>query len=56
MPWPYIQTVSKKDDPCLQRHEPLGVKNIYKVFDIKNVKVRLHGHDRNASVNKYLMN
>ena len=50
-----IQTVSKKDDPCSQRHELLGVKNIYKEFDSKNVKVRLHGHDRNASVNKYLM-
>ena len=50
-----IQTVSKKDDPCSQRHELIGVKNIYKDLDSKNIKVRLHGHDRNASVNKYLM-
>ena len=50
-----VQTVSKKDDPCSQRHELYGVKNIYKSFESKNIKVRLHGHDRNPSVNKYLM-
>ena len=50
-----IQTVSKKDDPCSQRHELIGVKNIYQELESKNVKVRLHGHDRNASVNKYLL-
>ena len=31
----------------------MGVKNIYKELERKkNVKVRMHGHDRNASVNK----
>ena len=50
-----IQTVTKKDAPYSQRHEIIGVKNIYKEFESKNVKVRLHGHDRNASVNKYLL-
>lgn len=50
-----VQTVSKKDDPCSQRHELYGLKNIYKSFESKNIKVRLHGHDRNPSVNKYLM-
>ena len=50
-----VQTVSKKDDPCSQRHELYGVKNIYKSFESKNIKVSLHGHDRNPSVNKNLM-
>ena len=49
-----IQTVTRSDEPISQRHELVGVKNIYKNFDSQNVKVRIHGHDRNSSVNKYL--
>ena len=32
----------------------MGVKTIYKELESKNVKVRMHGNDRNASVNKHL--
>ena len=49
-----IQTVTRSDEPISQRHELIGVKNMYKDFDSQNVKVRIHGHDRNSSVNKYL--
>ena len=49
-----IQTVTRSDEPISQRHELVGVKNMYKDFESQNVKVRIHGHDRNSSVNKYL--
>ena len=49
-----IQTVTRSDEPISQRHELVGVKKMYKDFDRQNVKVRIHGHDRNSSVNKYL--
>ena len=48
------QEISKQDDPISQRHELIGVKKMYQEFDNKNVSVRIHGHDRNSSVNKYL--
>ena len=49
-----IQTVTRADEPISQRHELTGIKSIYKSLDSQNVKVRIHGHDRNSSVNKYL--
>ena len=49
-----VQTISKKDEAVSQRHELHGVKKMYKEFDSKKVKIRIHGHDRNSSVNKYL--
>ena len=48
------QVISKQDDPISQRHELVGVKRIYQEFENKNVSIRMHGHDRNSSVNKYL--
>ena len=48
------QVISKQDDPISQRHELVGVKKMYQEFETKNVSVRIHGHDRNSSVNKYL--
>ena len=33
-----IQTVSKKDDPCSQRHELIGVKNIKKTWIVRMSK------------------
>lgn len=46
--------VSRDDDTCSQRHELLGTKKLYENFDVKNVKIRRHGHDRNASINKFV--
>ncbi len=48
------KTVTKKDDQISQRHELFGVKEMYKDFERKGIKVNTHGHDRNSSVNKYL--
>ena len=49
-----IETVTKADDLCSQRHEMLGVKRIYEHFDSQNISVERHGHDNNASVTKYV--
>ena len=48
------QMISKQDDPITQNHELIGVKKMYQEFDNKNISVRIHRHDRNSSVNKYL--
>ena len=46
--------VRREDDSCLQRHEMVGTKKLYENLDAKIVSVRRHGHDRNASVNKFI--
>ena len=46
--------VRREDDTCSQRHEMVGTKKLYENFDSQNVSVRRHGHDRNASVNKFI--
>lgn len=48
--------ISKDDDPITQRHELIGVKRIYdKLDNIEGgIYVKMHGHDRNMSVNKFL--
>lgn len=48
--------ISKNDDPITQRHEMIGVKCIYEKMDNTEggLYVRVHGHDRNMSVNKYI--
>ena len=46
--------ISKQDDPISQRHELIGVKKMNQEFDNKTVSVRIHGHDRNSSINKCL--
>lgn len=48
------QTITKKDEQTSQRHELVGVKSMYKDFENKNIKIRMHVHGRNSSVNKYL--
>ncbi|MES9884387.1 MAG: hypothetical protein ABW185_26365 [Sedimenticola sp.] len=47
-------TVTKDDDSVSQRHELYGVRQLYQEFDNYGLSVHVHGHDRNASVNKYL--
>lgn len=49
-----VETVTRTDERISQRHELVGVKNMYKTFDSENIQIRIHGHDRNSSVNKYL--
>lgn len=52
--------VTKTDDQCSQRHELIGTKRLYQYFDSDipsiggPVRVHIHAHDRNASVNKYI--
>ena len=50
--------VTKDDDPCSQRHEMYGTQKLYEHFDTclggDGVHIRCHGHDANASVNKYI--
>lgn len=48
------EVIRREDDSCSQRHELHGTKRIYENFDTKGVHVRRHGHDRNASVNKFV--
>ena len=49
-----VATVTREDDPVSQRHELIGAKQIYEQFNSKGINVDVHGHDRNASVNKYI--
>ena len=54
-----VETITKEDDdPVSQRHEMIGVKKIYKYLDTGSpfspVPVRLHSHDNNASVSKFV--
>lgn len=44
-----LAVVTRQDDPVSQRHGIKGVENLYQHFDENDI----HGHDRNASVNKY---
>lgn len=47
-------TVTKDDDSVSQRHELYGVKQLYEGFEDYGMTINIHGHDRNASINKYL--
>lgn len=49
-----LETISKDDDPCTQRHELLGVRRIYQYLDRELCPVNVHCHDSNASVTKFI--
>ena len=49
------QHVTKDDDRVSQRHETYGTRKIYEDIEGKGVKIRIHGHDRNASVSKFVV-
>ena len=49
-----ISTITKENDPCSQRHELIGVKNIYEYFDDKNCPIDIHAHDNNNQITKYV--
>lgn len=46
--------VTKTMDPVSQRHERLGTERIYDYLNEKEVKVNVHCHDRNLSINKFV--
>lgn len=48
------QHITKEEKPCSQKHELVGTKKIYEEFDSKNVKIKVHSHDRNSSVSKFI--
>jgi len=45
-------SVSHVDDRVTQRHEKIGTEKIYNNLDHQGVSVKVHTHDRNASINK----
>ena len=49
-----VETVTKSDDPCTQRHEVIGVQRFYQYFEDQGIPIKCHAHDNNASVSKYL--
>ena len=49
-----LETISKEDDFCSQRHELIGVKRIYQYFDSQSIAVKTHAHDNNSSVSKFI--
>ncbi|KAK3099354.1 hypothetical protein FSP39_003212 [Pinctada imbricata] len=48
------QHISKNDDRVTQRHEMIGTRRVYQKLAEGDVSVRVHTHDRNMSVNKYV--
>lgn len=46
---------TREDDPISQRHELLGSRKLYEQFESKDINIGVHGHDRNSSLNKYLI-
>ena len=52
--------VTREDDAITQRHELLGTRRLYDYFDSDissiggPVRINIHAHDRNASLNKFI--
>jgi hypothetical protein len=46
--------VTKTRDPVTQRHERIGTETIYEHLAEKDVSVKIHAHDRNLSINKFI--
>ena len=49
-------TVTKLEDHVTQRHEQIGTAKIYQALETKDVTVRVHTHDRNMAINKFVRN
>ena len=49
-------TVTKLEDHVTQRHEQIGTAKIYQALGTKDVTVRVHTHDRNMAINKFVRN
>ena len=48
------KVITRDDDRVAQRHETIGTKRIYEELESKNVHMRKHAHDNNASIMKYV--
>ena len=48
------KVITRDDDRVAQRHETIGTKRIYEELESKNVHIRKHAHDNNASIMKYV--
>ena len=46
--------ITKSQDKVCQRYERLGTQNIYENMESKNVSIKIHSHDRNRAVNKFV--
>jgi hypothetical protein len=46
--------ITKSQDKVAQRHERLGTQSIYENMESKNVSIKIHSHDRNMAVNKFV--
>ena len=46
--------VTKSDDTVTQRHERFRTEKIYQHWKKQSVAVRVHVHDRNLSINKFI--
>lgn len=46
--------VTKADDTVSQRHEMNGTRKIYDYFASKDVSIKVHTHDRNMAVNRFV--
>ena len=53
----HYETVTRSDDPCTQWHESLGTQTTCDHLESQengSVHIRVHCHDRNVSVNKWI--
>ena len=48
------ETIGRDDDPCSQRHELAGIRRIYDYLDDNDCPVKIHAHDNNSSVIKFV--
>ena len=46
--------ITKLQDKVAQRHERLGTQNICENMESNNVSIKIHSHDRNMAVNKFV--
>ncbi len=46
--------ITKEDERSSQKHELCGTKKLYDNFRERNIKIKIHVHDRNSSVSRYL--
>ena len=47
-----MQHITRDEERSTQKHETVGCELMYNEFDKRGIKVNLHIHDRNMSVNK----
>ena len=46
--------ITKAQDKVAQRHERLGTEKIYNNLAAKDISIKIHSHDRNMAVNKFV--